>query len=374
MSRPPPPAAPTAAVPPSTAAVTGAVAFPPDSGPHLPPEPPEPDSEDESTVGWYPSGPAGVPTVGPFAAPVTPARRGIGSFSLFRSAHRASPPKSPASVGRPVSRNRRSTLVNVLLFGFGPLALAGIIAAAFVLVSPGKGPATSSLGFQAGPAATTQQSTQSAPTVPPSSPAAPSKPTKPSKPSKPSKQHSRATSSAGAKVPTISRTILKTKATPKPTHKSGGGAAPPRNLGLPDFAGYCQHIGDRTAELTANNAYGWHCTLNSGRVLQIASVCAWTYHLSVSQVVGVSTNYYSGTAWQCWRIHRDLGVLDVTKYCVSAGLGTSTLVAENAYGWYCTAPSAPVNTTAACDAVYYVSDAISRFAVFADPYSWQCWN
>jgi hypothetical protein len=109
-------------------------------------------------------------------------------------------------------------------------------------------------------------------------------------------------------------------------------------------------------------------------VLQIASVCAWTYHLSVSQVVGVSTNYYSGTAWQCWRIHRDLGVLDVTKYCVSAGLGTSTLVAENAYGWYCTAPSAPVNTTAACDAVYYVSDAISRFAVFADPYSWQCWN
>jgi hypothetical protein len=55
----------------------------------------------------------------------------------------------------------------------------------------------------------------------------------------------------------------------------------------------------------------------------------------------------------------DLSVLDVTKYCIAAGHGTSKLVASNAYGWYCTSPSAPVDTTAACNLVYHVNDAVS---------------
>jgi hypothetical protein len=109
-------------------------------------------------------------------------------------------------------------------------------------------------------------------------------------------------------------------------------------------------------------------------VLGVTDVCAWTYRLSASQVVSVSTNYADPNAWQCWRINRDLGVLDVAKYCAAAGLGTSELVADNAYGWYCTSPAASVNTSAACDTVYHVTDAVSRFAVFADPYSWQCWD
>jgi hypothetical protein len=91
-------------------------------------------------------------------------------------------------------------------------------------------------------------------------------------------------------------------------------------------------------------------------------------------VVGVSTNYSDPNAWQCWRINQLLGVLNVSAYCTAAGLGSSELVADNAYGWYCTSPLTPVNTTAACDTVYHVSDAVSRFAVFADPYSWQCWD
>jgi hypothetical protein len=41
----------------------------------------------------------------------------------------------------------------------------------------------------------------------------------------------------------------------------------------------------------------------------------------------------------------------------------------DAYGWYCTSPSAPVNTAAARRVVYHVSDVLARFA---DPYSWQC--
>src|SRR6185312_12684164 len=162
------------------------------------------------------------------------------------------------------------------------------------------------------------------------------------------------------------------KATPKPAHKAG--KVTPHNLGRPNFAGYCQHIGHRTAELVASNAYGWRCTLKPSIVLKTVSVCAWTYHLSTSRVIDVSTNYYDPNAWQCWRINRDLGVLDVTRYCVAAGHGTSKLVANNAYGWQCTSPAAAVDTTAACDLLYHVTNAVSRFAVFSSPYYWQCWN
>ena len=240
-----------------------------------------------------------------------------------------------------------------------------MIVAAFLLVSPGQGSA-SSLGFQAGPAATGSSAVSAAasPTAAPSSPAAHHK------------HPPRATpSSAVATVPAISTAKAKAKIAPTPAHRSGGGGGvTPHNLGLPNFAGYCQHIGDRTAELIASNAYGWRCTLNTAQVLQVTDVCAWTYHLSAGQVVSVSTNFGDPGAWQCWRINRDLGVLNVTTYCATAGFGTSELVAYNAYGWYCTAPLAPVNTAAACDTVDHVNDAVARFAVFADPYSWQCWD
>ncbi len=324
-SSPAPPTAPTAPPAPSPAAPSPAA--PPTAAPPT----------------------AAPPTAGPFATSATPARRGIGRFSL-------------AVFARPPRRGR---LANVLLFGFGPLALAGIIVAAFVLVSPSPGSATSRLGFQAGPAASARPFTASSPAAPTASA---------SSPAAHRKHHVRATPSAAAKVPVISRTVPKAKTTPRPARKTGGGGVVPHNLGLPNFAGYCQHHGQRTAELIATNAYGWRCTLNSSRPLLVTNVCAWTYHLSVSQVIDMSANYYDPNAWQCWRINRDLGVLNFATYCTAAGLGTSQLVAQDAYGWYCTAPSAPVNTTAACDTVYHVSDAVSRFAVFVDPYSWQCWN
>src|SRR5690349_13278845 len=56
------------------------------------------------------------------------------------------------------------------------------------------------------------------------------------------------------------------------------------------------------------------------------------------------------------------------------GHRTAELVASNAYGWLCTSPAAAVDTTAACDLLYHVTDAVSRFAVFSSPYFWQCWN
>lgn len=301
-------------------------------------------------MGWYPSG---QPAAGPFAKPAAPPRRGVPALSRF-----AKPAGSP---GWTRTWSGRGTLTNVLLFGVGPLTLAAVIVAAFMIVSPGKGSA-SSFGFKAGPAPSTQQLTASPMASPSQSPSA--------SPSARKKKHPHASSSASAKAP--SKTGKGAKATPKPAHKAG--KVTPHNLGVPNFAGYCQHIGHRTAEVVASNAYGWRCTLNPSLVIRTVSVCAWTYHLSTSQVVDVSTNYSDPNAWQCWRINRDLGVLDFTKYCTAAGHGTSKLVASNAYGWQCTSPAAAVDTNAACNLLYHVSDAVSRFAVFASPYSWQCWN
>jgi hypothetical protein len=256
----------------------------------------------------------------------------------------------------------RSTLMNALLFGVAPVTLAAVIVAAFLIVSPGNGSA-SSLGFKVGSAPGTQQLTAS-PMATPQSPSA--------SPSAQKKKHPRATSSASLGAKTPARPGASTKATPRPAHKAG--KATPHNLGLPNFAGYCRHIGHRTAELVASNAYGWRCTLNPGIVIKTVSVCAWTYHLSTSRVIDVSTNYSDPSAWQCWLINRELGALDFTRYCVAAGHGTSQLVANNAYGWQCTSPAAAVDTTAACDLLYHVTDAVSRFAVFSSPYYWQCWN
>ncbi len=331
--------------------------------PASPAPPPEPD--DGPTVGWYPSGAPGQPMAGPFAHPSAPARRRVPGLGLSWFA------KLAGSGGRTRAwGSGRGTLLNVLLFGAGPLALAGLIVAAFVLVAPGKG-AASSLGFTAGPAPSSQQDAASAMASP--SPSPPS----PSSSRSAHKKHPRATSTASlpAKVPLTSKSPRprpKPKPTPKPTHRAGG--VTPHNLGVPNFAGYCQHIGHRTAEVVASNAYGWRCTLFPSQVIRVVSVCAWTYRLSTSQVIDVSTNYNDPNAWQCWRINRVLGVLNFAKYCSAAGLGTSKLVANNAYGWYCTSPSGPVDTTAACNTLYHVNDAVSRFAVFADPYSWQCWN
>ena len=298
-------------------------------------------------MGWYPSG---QPAAGPFAKPAAPPRRGVPGLS------RLAKPSGTADWTR--AWHGRSTLMNGLLFGVAPVTLAAVIVAAFLIVSPGKGSA-SSLGFKAGPAPSAQQLTASPMATPSRSPSA-------------QKKHPRATSSASLGAKTPARPGTSTKATPKPAHKAG--KVTPHNLGPPNFAGYCRHIGHRTAELVASNAYGWRCTLNPGIVIKTVSVCAWTYHLSTSRVIDVSTNYSDPNAWQCWRINRNLGSLDFARYCVAAGHGTSKLVASNAYGWQCTSPAAAVDTTAACNLLYHVTDAVSRFAVFSSPYSWQCWN
>jgi hypothetical protein len=163
----------------------------------------------------------------------------------------------------------------------------------------------------------------------------------------------------------------KPKSAQKPKPKPAGPVTP-YNLGIPNFAGYCGHIGQGSAVTTANNAYGWHCSLNPALILSVRDACGWSYGLNASKVINVTTNYNSADSWQCWRTNGILGQLDFTRYCTAAGLGAAKLTAYNAYGWSCTgAPT--IDTLAACQLVFHNSNAFARFAVFADPYSWQCW-
>ena len=291
-----------------------------------------------------------------------PGRAAPGTSTLSKSG----PGKLPVLGGRTLSGGSRGALMNVLLFGAGPLALAGLIVVAFVVVAPGKGSA-SSLGFKAGAAPSPQQISASA--------LATDSPSPSPSPSVHKKKHPRAASSASLPSKAVPRTspAKNKKATPRPTHKAGGRVAQ-HNLGAPNFSGYCQHIGHHDAETVASNAYGWRCSLYPSLVLSVGSVCAYSYHLSTSQVIDVTTNFNDPDAWQCWRVNRYRGALDFASYCAQAGQGTSKLVANNAYGWYCTSPSAPIDTNAACSTLYHVSGAISRFTLYTNPNSWQCWG
>jgi len=326
-------------------------------------------AEPEPDVGWYASKPAGYS-----AAPGPYATAGPYAASPYAAGPYAAGGKPGGMRGSPVGRvvtwgSGRSKLLNAAIFGVAPLALAGIVAAAFVLSSAGRGQAAAQTGFHAGPGASVAGQPQGAGST---SAGAPS----PSQ-GHPSGQHKPKSKGKGASImPTIgakapsSHPKPRPKSSPKPKPKPA--AVTPHNLGVPNIAGYCQHIGMGTAVTTANNAYGWHCSLNTALTLSIQNACGWTFGLSAGAVINVSTDFNSLNSWQCWRTNGILGQLNLTAYCTAAGLGAAKLSVANAYGWSCAGTG--IDTNAACQLLYHNNSAFSRFAVFSNPYSWQCWH
>jgi hypothetical protein len=73
-----------------------------------------------------------------------------------------------------------------------------------------------------------------------------------------------------------------------------------RELGAPNFNGYCEVTGQGPARLVSGNAYGWHCKANNGTGDDANAVCAWTYGYSTSQVTNLFQNFYDPNSWQCW--------------------------------------------------------------------------
>jgi hypothetical protein len=317
-------------------------------------------------VGWYAS-------AGPYAAARANApQRKVGPTGS----------RLPSWGNRPGPGNtrtwgsNRSKLVNATLFGVAPLALAGIVAAAFVLASPGKGQASSHSGFQAAAGPSAQQQPQGNGSTSPGAPS-PSRSngnTRHGKRStmpdgKPRPDQSATTSNAGHNPGSAPKSQPAKKKKPKP---ASGGPVTPANLGVPNFDGYCGHVGQGSAVTTSNTAYGWACSANPSLPMAIQNACGWTYHLPLSKIINVSVNYHDPNAWQCWRTNGIIGQLNIAAYCTDAGLGAAKLSTADAYGWTCAGQ--PIDTNAACQLVDHNGNAFSRFAVFQDPYSWQCWD
>lgn len=318
----------------------------------------------QADPGWYPSTPAGYsPSAGPYAA--------VGPY--------AGP--GGKSGGSKITLAGRGKLLNILMYGVAPLVLAGVVAIVFVLNSPGKSKAAADTGFKAGAAPSSgQQQPQGSGSSAGSTPGAASSPS-PGKKTNTGKRSSMPlnnlpsssqSSAPGQNQGSSPKHSQKSKKKSSRSSPAPSGPVTPANLGQPNFAGYCGSIGEGTAEATANNAYGWACSAQAGVRLQVDSACAYTFRVKTSQVINVTTNFYSTTSWQCWRTNGMLGLLNITSYCSSAGLGAVKLNADNAYGWTC--GGAGVNTDAGCQAEYNSSDAFSRFEVWSDPNSWQCWD
>ena len=310
-----------------------------------------------ASANWYPSTPAGYsPPAGSYAA--------AGPYAA-----------SGGKSGRvQISFANRGRLLNILIYGVAPLVLVGIVVIAFVLNSPGKSVNASRTGFKAGAAASTgQQQPQGSGSSAASAPGAMPKAPASSKTTKPGKRSSMPTGLLPApSTGSGSDPGSKPKHSSKPKPKRASGPVTPTDLGQPNFDGYCGHIGEGSAVTTNSTAYGWACSSESSVPLQVNSACAWTFHLKTSQVVNVTTDYHSVTSWQCWRTNGMLGLLNITTYCTSAGLGAVKLTADNAYGWTC--GGNPIDTNAGCQAQFGNSNAFSRFEIWTDPNTWQCWD
>lgn len=271
-----------------------------------------------------------------------------------------------------ISLPGRGRLLNILIYGVAPLVLAGIVAIAFVLSSPGKSVNSAHTGFKAGTGPSSgQQQPQGAGSTSASAPGSVPKAPPNGKTTKPGKRSSMPTGLLPApSTGTSSGPGTKPKHSTKPKPRPAGPVTP-TDLGQPNFDGYCGHIGQGSAITVNSTAYGWACSSQSSIALQVNNACAWTFHLKASQVINVTTDFHSTTSWQCWRTNGMVGLLNITAYCASAGLGTAKLTADNAYGWTC--GGIPVDTNAGCQAQFGNSNAFSRFEIFTDPNTWQCW-
>jgi hypothetical protein len=72
-----------------------------------------------------------------------------------------------------------------------------------------------------------------------------------------------------------------------------------RNLGAPDFGGYCQATKQGSVELVSDNAYGWHCSADNGTGDDANAVCSWTYGYSTSKLTNRFQNFNDPYSWQC---------------------------------------------------------------------------
>jgi hypothetical protein len=151
--------------------------------------------------------------------------------------------------------------------------------------------------------------------------------------------------------------------------------AVPVLLGAPNWNGYCEATGQGPVTLvSADYAYGWHCTNVTSLGDDANAVCAWTFNSPPTQTTNTVTNFYDANSWQCWSASTELTAPDWNGYCEAQGLGTVVQKQNNAYGWYCTKSGNGLDAGTVCAWTNGASTlVIGRFQDFYDPNTWQCW-
>ena len=148
------------------------------------------------------------------------------------------------------------------------------------------------------------------------------------------------------------------------------------NLGGLDFQAYCLSIGDTSASLDQNNAYGWTCVTPAGNhtLVDTDAVCQWQYS-NEPNVLARMVNYSDSNNWRCYSHVTNLGSINFTQYCQSLGEEAS-LNGSTVYNWYCLVSGHPViiDTNAACEWQYNESDAIASVGNYFDPNGWVCYG
>ena len=77
-----------------------------------------------------------------------------------------------------------------------------------------------------------------------------------------------------------------------------------RDLGGPDFNGYCRSLGFPGATNNENTAYGWQHTaygwgcLNDSTAIRVDTTCQWQF--ANPNITAIFSNFYDATSWQCW--------------------------------------------------------------------------
>jgi serine/threonine protein kinase len=313
--------------------------------------------------------------------PVTDTGRRTDPSSQAMSGWRGGLPDHPQPSAAPSAspgRSRRPLLRRGVLAALVAVLVAGGVAAAIELPGGSK-PGPSALpGTSASHAPTATQSAGS-PVVSPSVPGVSHRPT-PVSSGHPTQGTFMPSTPPPASEPAVTASPTPTSvrvSTPPPPV-----SAPPRRsyavpalLGVPNWNGYCEETGQGPVTLvTADNAYGWHCTNATSLGDDANAVCAWTYKLSTSQVTNSVTNFYDPNTWKCWAATQELSAPDWNGYCQAQGLGTAVKTQNNAYGWYCAKSGNGLDAGTVCAWTNAASTlVIGRFQNFYDASTWQCW-
>jgi hypothetical protein len=154
-----------------------------------------------------------------------------------------------------------------------------------------------------------------------------------------------------------------------------GQAQAATTVGGLDLSAYCKSLGYANSYTVGSTAYDWRCRTSGGSLASLSTTDACHAQYGYD-TIDRTYDFYSNTSWECWRIRRDEGGVDVGAYCRSLGYTSSYTVGSGAYDWRCRTSGGlltSLSMTDVCHAQHGFA-AIDRFSDFYSNTSWKCYS